>query len=163
MLSYGPKNNLSSKIPFTAAAYAKNSLDFERLTQERKDVIVRLQTAREMGDLSENGAYIYAKLELGNVTRRLRYLEHVLSEGYVPEVNHGSKEIDFGSTVTLVHKVKKTELKFMLVSEHESDPTAHKLSLQSPIGAATLGKKEGDEVKVTTPNGEVSYLVKSVE
>ncbi len=146
---------ITPTIPFTAAAYAHNQAEFARLTEERKEVLVRLQTAREMGDLSENGAYIYAKLELGNIGRQLRYLEHVLTHGYVADATAKSDVADFGHTVTLKNSTK--ELSFMLVSEHESNPVAHKLSLQSPIGQAVHGKRVGDEVIVTTPAGVVKY------
>ena len=72
-------------IPFTLEAYQQLQADFDRLSQDRKDVMVRLQTAREMGDLSENGAYIYAKFELGSINRQLAQLRHLLKNGKVVE------------------------------------------------------------------------------
>ena len=144
-------------IPFTAEAYAKNQAEFDRLTELRKEVIERLRVAREMGDLSENGAYTAAKFELGTIGRQLRYLKHVLVNGFIAETHTTTKVADFGKKITLNDGV--SDLTFLLVSEHESNMAEKKLSLQSPIGQAVTGKKIGDAVAVITPRGTVSYTV----
>jgi transcription elongation factor GreA len=147
-------------IPLTQAAMDENRAEKKRLQQLRVEVLGRLQIAREMGDLSENGAYTAAKFELGNIGRQLRYINHLLAHGVVVSSTTGNT-VGFGSTVTLSNKGK--QLAFMLVSQHESDPQKNKLSLESPIGAATVGKKVGDMVIVSTPRGEVEYEVIGVE
>jgi transcription elongation factor GreA len=148
------------KIPFTRAAFEKMIRRRKELYDLREEVLVRLKAAREMGDLSENGAYRYAKFELGNIGRELRQLNFLIRDGEIRERTTDGT-IDFGATITL--SGPRGKLTFMLVSEHESDPAQQKLSLASPIGAAFLGKKIGDRVKVETPGGTVEYLIEKVE
>ncbi len=151
---------IEPEIPFTAAAYHQLQLDVDRLTAERKEVMIRLQTAREMGDLSENGAYIYAKFELGSISRQLAQLNHLLKNGVVVEKSN-LDIVDFGCTVTLEQRGKFTS--YTLVSIHESNLEQHKLSTESPIGKALLGKKVGDQVVISVPNGEITYTVTKIE
>jgi transcription elongation factor GreA len=149
------------KIPFTRTAYEQLQSDFDRLTEERKQTMVRLQTAREMGDLSENGAYKYAKIELGNINHELRRLKHLLDRGEVVEKTGVSTFVEFGSEVTVQHG-KKTSI-FTIVSHHESDPRQGKLSTSSPLGQALAGKKVGEEVKVEAPAGQVTYRITAIK
>ncbi len=148
------------KIPFTKAAYQDLQQEFDRLTTERAAIMVRLQTAREMGDLSENGAYKYAKIELGDTNHKLRRLRHLLDNGHIIHAKDHYDKAEFGATITLQTKTK--EVTYQLVSAHESNPKEGKLSLESPIGQALIGKKAGDTVNVTTPAGEMKYTVLKV-
>lgn len=148
-------------IPLTAQALADNKAELQRLLQLRKEVIVRLQTAREMGDLSENGAYTAAKFELGNIGRQLRAVRHILDNGYVHQAKTADDVADFGRVVTV--KSNDRELTFTLVSEYESNPADQKLSLSSPIGKAVMGKKVGDTVEVRAPAGSSTYTVAKIE
>lgn len=148
------------RIPMTQAALDAKQAELARLTTLRAEVVQRLQTAREMGDLSENGAYHAAKFELGNVGRQLRDVNHILANAYVPQASTAGVA-GFGRTITLSNGTKN--LTFLLVSQYESDPKENKLSLESPIGQAVIGKKPGDVVEVTTPAGTVQYTVVSVE
>ena len=129
---------------------------FAGLTEERKQILVRLQTAREMGDLSENGAYKYAKFELGNTDRELKHLTHLLRYGQVTKSKKTGK-VDFGSQITLEKDGHQT--KFTMVSAHESDPQKQKLSTASPIGRAVMGKKVNDQVTVAAPAGATTYKI----
>ena len=149
------------KIPFTQGAYDQLKADFARLTEKRKETMIRLQTAREMGDLSENGAYIYAKMELGSLGRQLGQLRRLLDTGIVVSKKANSDVVSFGCTVTLVSGTKKVV--YMMVSVHESNLDEHKLSTDSPLGKAIMGKKVGDKVTVKTPNGEVEYQIKEIK
>ncbi len=148
------------KIPFTQAAYDKIKQDHEKLTTERAAVMIRLQTAREMGDLSENGAYKYAKIELGTINRQLRQLEHYLEHGEVITKSANADTAEFGTTVTLAQGEK--QVTYMLVSLHESNPKEGKLSLESPIGQAVKGKKVGDVVNVKVPAGIIEYTIMKI-
>lgn len=150
-----PKN-----IQFTKVGYEKMEKEFKTLTEERKKILVRLQTAREMGDLSENGAYTAARFELGKTDRRLRRLKYLLQYGKVVEAKHKGS-IDFGSKVTL--EKDKKQLTFTLVNKYESDPKKQQLSTDSPFGKAVLGKKSGDKVSVTAPAGNITYTIVKVE
>lgn len=148
-------------IPFTADAYAEMEAEWRRLGKLRKEVLGRLQVAREQGDLSENGAYTAAKFELGNIGRQQRQLRYLLHYGQVVTGGtHADGSIDFGSKVTI--QSDRRELHFMLVSEHESNPADNKLSLSSPIGRAVKGKKQGDVITVEAPAGTISYTITKV-
>ena len=143
-------------ILFTKDAYAEMQDRLSHLTQLRGEVVERLKIAREMGDLSENGAYRYAKFELGNIGREMKRLQYLLSQGKVAEVTN-TNEAGFGSTVTLQTAEKIYE--FTLVSEHESNPQIGKLSLKSPLGRMLVGKNVGDTVSVESPRGKIVYTL----
>lgn len=151
---------LPEKIPFTAEGFLKLKVELETLTKKRKEVLVSLQTAREMGDLSENAAYKAARFELGDVDRRLRKLNFLLRfcEVKKPVINGVA---GFGNNVIIDDCGK--ELNFTLVSMYESDPSRHKLSIQSPLGKAILGKHAGDKVIVNAPQGKMVYILKAVK
>ncbi len=152
---------LPHKIPFTADAYAQMIEQLVALEKELIEVMARLKTAREMGDLSENGAYIYAKFELGKVRREINRLKHLIDNGEVVYKNADQSKVDFGNVVTLT--TGKKEVVYTLVSLHESNPKESKLSIESPLGNAIMGKKVGDRVKIKTPGGEVQYTVMRIE
>jgi len=158
-MCYHTVSHTMSAIPFTPRAYAQLQADKTELLAERKEVIIRLQTAREMGDLSENGAYKYAKQELGDIGRKLRKLNYLLKEGVVIQPKSHST-VEFGSSVDLTGP-RGTQT-YLIVSEHESNPKERKLAMTSPIGAAILGKKVGDMVSVQTPGGVVSYTLAAI-
>lgn len=143
-------------IPLTQAGFDKAKRDYEALQTKREEILIRLQAAREMGDLSENGAYTAAKHELGETDRELRRLGYLLKYGVVT-ANAGSGTVGFGSEVTLERDGK--QMTFLLVSGYESNPAEKKLSEQSPFGRAVLGKKVGDVVVVQAPAGEVSWKI----
>lgn len=149
--------NFVPTIPLTQIALDEKKAELTRLVALRVEIVKRLATAREMGDLSENGAYTSAKFELGNVGRQLRAVRHILKNAYVPVVKTKVDGVAFGRSVTLENNGKTTT--FLVVSQYESNPAEHKLSMESPIGKAVLGKKVGDVVKVKTPRGEVEYKV----
>lgn len=156
-----PKRHKSQVVvPLTAEKYEQLRQDFRKFKKLQEEILVRLQSAREMGDLSENGAYKYAKFELGNVRRKLREIRYLLKHGEVQEKASAS-EAGFGNKVKLVNGDR--ELVFTLVSQHESNPGAGKLSTESPIGKAVLGKKAGEEVIVELPDGRVKYRLDVVE
>lgn len=157
-----PKNpgRRPTQIPFTQATYDQLKKDLDLLEEKRVQTVARLQTAREMGDLSENGAYKYAKQELGDIDRRMRNLRYQIQNGYVPIiVTTGT--VGFGSTVTL--KARDKTLTFMLVSKHESDPSLAKLSTDSPIGRAVYGKSIDDVVSVDSPRGITMYTIVAIK
>jgi len=159
---------LLKTIPFTPKKYKEMQEKVIELKKLREEVMQRLITARGMGDLSENGAYKYAKFELGNVGRQLKRFKNLLREGFPAPKNTGLKGlIDFSSEVivekcnvssndTNLTKKRKT---FIIVSEHESDPSIGKIAYSSPIGKALMRKKAGDTVSVETPVGINKWLI----
>jgi len=151
-------------IPFTKEKYEQMQQKVADLLALRVEVMERLVTAREMGDLSENGAYKYAKFELGNIGRELKKYQGLLDRGYTQERSAASRQvIDFGSVVTVQHSDNPEKNKtFTIVSKHESNPVAGLLAFSSPIGRAVMKKKIGDSVEVLTPRGTVSYLITEI-
>ena len=145
-----------ARIQFTKQGYQKVEKDFKDLTQKRKEAVIRLRTAREMGDLSENGAYKAARFELSSIDRELRRLSYLLRLGEVVETQN-TGVVDFGRRVMIDDGTK--HITFILVNVYESDPRQEKLSINSPIGRAILGKRVGDTVTVTAPAGKTTYTV----
>lgn len=153
------KMPLPKTIQFTQAGYQKVKDDIAANTKKRVGAVVNLRTAREMGDLSENGAYKAARFELSAIDRELRRLNYLLRFGEVVATQH-TGNIAFGSQVSIDDGNKI--LQFMLVDGYESDPQQKKLSLKSPIGKAVFGKKVGDKVMVMAPSGLKNYTIISV-
>jgi len=151
----------STPIPFTAAAYQKLQDEQVRLNIDREAIMKRVQVAREMGDLSENGAYKYGRMELADTNRRLREVNQLVQAGQVVVAAKHSVTVQFGSTVTLLQG--KKEVSYVLVSLHESDPLHGKLSMESPIGSAILGKKVGEIIDVEIPTGKISCTILKIE
>lgn len=147
-------------IPLTKEAYAAAQAKFAKLKQEKKETQQRLNEAREQGDLSENGAYKYAKIELGSLNRQLREVRHLLEYGEVTEKAADTTTVQFGHTVTIADD--KGEQTFTLVTHHESDPLKGKLSVESPIGSALLGKRIGEAAVISLPTGETRYTITQI-
>jgi transcription elongation factor GreA len=148
------------KIPFTKEGFAKIKARYDLLTARRPDILVRLQAAREMGDLSENGAYHAARFELSSLDRELRKLTYLVRMGRITQASH-TGSVAFGSQVQLTGGLKG--ISFLLVNEHESNPSEFKFSEKSPLGQAVLGKKVGDKVTVNAPDGPINYTITKVE
>ena len=151
-------------IPFTKEKYQSMQDKVAGLLALRVEVMERLITAREMGDLSENGAYKYAKFELGNIGRELKKYQGLLDSGFIRERSSSSQTIIvFGSIVTLARTDNSDKIQtFTVVSKHESNPVEGLLSFSSPMGKAVMRKKQGETIIVTTPRGEVSYRIITV-
>lgn len=137
-------------------------LEAERATLQakRKDTAEAIKSAREMGDLSENAEYQSAKQEQEKNDQRLEEVEYILAN--VKLIKNGSrKSVGLGSTVQLQTE-KGAEVIFQVVGTIEADPIERKISDESPIGKALLGKKEGEEVQIETPAEVTTYVVKSI-
>ena len=127
---------------------------------KRPAVIQALQEARALGDLSENGEYDSARNEQAQVEGRIKELEFKLEHCQV--MDGGNKDIvSVGSTVTIDYVDDDDTEVFSIVGSMEADPFENKISNESPIGKAILGKKVGDICDVPSPNG--SYQVKIVK
>lgn len=147
-------------VPFTKAGYDALSVRRDELLAKREIVLVSLQRAREMGDLSENGAYTAARFELGNVDRELRKLEFNIKYGVVKSASsHDS--VSFGNKVTV--ELNGKEYTYLLVGSSESDPKKAMISIDSPIGMALLGKRVNEKAIVIMPDRQIEYLVRKIE
>ncbi|MDP4009255.1 MAG: transcription elongation factor GreA [bacterium] len=129
-------------------------------TTKRKELAERLQKAIAFGDLSENFDYSNTKEEQGLVEARVAEIEHMLKNSEVVEQTSQSEKVAIGSTVTLVEG--KESSVFTITGPQEANPLEGKLSAESPLGLALLGKKKGEKVTVETPGGVAEYLLKSI-
>ncbi len=125
---------------------------------KRAEVVERVSAARSMGDLSENSEYHAAKEELSLVDGRIEELEEIIKKVQIIEEDGKSTGIiKLGSQVTI--KVNGKEDVFSLVGEWEADPHEKKISHESPLGKALIGKKSGDRVEVEAPVGKIAYHI----
>ena len=127
----------------------------------RKEIADALEYAKSLGDLSENAEYHQAREDQANCEERIAHIEQILKNAVIMDKHHSGK-VEVGSTVTVLKKGEKTEKQFLIVGSEEADSVAGKISNESPIGQAILGKSKGDVVTFTTPKGEVSYTIKSI-
>lgn len=131
------------------------------LEKRRPEVVERLSAAREMGDLSENAEYTAAREELAFIDGRIEELEGLLRQvELISEENHKTQSVDLGSQVIV--KIKDREETFTVVGEWEADPVEKKISHESPLGKALIGKAVGDEIEVEAPAGKMMYKVVSI-
>lgn len=135
-----------------------NELEKEHvaLVAERRPVADAIKTAREFGDLAENAEYQSARQEQEKLEARISEIEHILQNVKIITKPKGDSKVQIGSTVTLKNSVEK---KFQVVGTVEADPLNGKISDESPIGQALLGKKVGDSVEIVTPNETSSYKI----
>ena len=145
--------------PITAAGLASFKEEKIQLLEKRKGAVVNLRTAREMGDLSENAAYKVARQELSGIDSRLRYLEKIIRLSRIVESN-SKDQIEIGNRVKLNGEMG--DMEYTIVGGFESDPSKGKISHISPIGKALIGRKQGDEIKVNTPQGIKYYRISSI-
>ncbi len=128
---------------------------------KRVETAEAIKVAREMGDLSENAEYQSAKQEQEKNDARLEEVEYILANVELITANTRRKQVGLGSTVTLKAE-KNKELVLQVVGTIEADPIAQKISDESPIGKALLGKKEGEQVEITTPTATTIYTVAAI-
>lgn len=149
----------------TRDGMAELKSEFEQLTKVRRpELVKRVSDARNMGDLAENAEYAAAREELSFIDGRIDELEELLKQAVPIEdnkaVTSSGKIIQLGSKVTV--KVNNREEIYMVVGEWEADPTDKKISHESPLGKALLGKGVGEQVEVTAPAGRILYTISAV-
>jgi transcription elongation factor GreA len=140
-----------------------DELKAELVALQAKRVVTAeaIKIARELGDLAENAEYQSARAEQERTDARIDEIEHILANVEVIKTTKGDKKVRLGSTVTLKSE-KGKELVFQVVGTIEANPLAKKISDESPIGKALLGKKEGDDVEIVTPADTTTYKVASI-
>lgn len=135
--------------------------EFEELTSVKRPIAVkRLSDARELGDLSENSEYTAAKQDLAFMDGRIAELEEILQHAKII-TSHTKSSVGVGSKVT-VHISGKKEI-FTVVGEWEADPMQRKISHESPLGKALIGKRIGEQIEVNAPAGKILYKIVSIE
>jgi len=133
----------------------------ERKGKVRQGIAQAIKEAKEQGDLSENAEYSEAKRQQGENESRIAELEMVIKDSKIAEHNNGSKNIQMGSKVKV--KFNGSEMEFQIVGSNEADPGSFKISNESPIGTAFMGKEKGDKVEVDTPSGKINYAILDVK
>lgn len=131
-------------------------------TVRRKEIADALEYAKSLGDLSENAEYHQAREDQANCEDRISHLEQILKNAVIMDKHH-SGIAGVGTTVILTKKGDKGEKTFTIVGSEEADSANGKISNESPLGKALLGKAKGDEVIVHAPKGEIKYVVKTIE
>ena len=146
------------EILLTAKGYADLEEELNELrTTKREENIQAIKEARSHGDLSENSEYDAARDEQAKIEARIQELEYKLEHAVIID-NKSTDEVNVGSQVTILYVDDEEEETYSIVGSLESDPFENKISNESPIGAAIMGKKVGDVISVLGPNG--SYDVK---
>ena len=132
----------------------------EAKTVKRPQIIKDLKEARAQGDLSENAEYSAARDAQGKLEARIKEIEYTLEHATIIENNNDGK-VKVGSVVTILYDDDDEE-EYSIVGTNEADPFENKISNESPIAVAVMGKKEGDTVLLESPNGSFSVKIVKV-
>ncbi|MEA3463636.1 MAG: transcription elongation factor GreA [Patescibacteria group bacterium] len=142
--------------------YDKLKKELEHLTKtRRREIARRIESAKELGDLSENAEYSEAKDAQAFNEGKIAEVTALLKNLTIVENGKNKSIISMGSKVTV--SVNGAEKQYTIVSFNEADPATGKISNESPLGMAFIDKKKNDIVKVETPNGEVEYKILEIE
>ena len=145
-------------IFLTPEGRAKLEAELEQLkTVRRAQVAERIHSAKEEGDIMENSAYDEAKNEQAFVEGRIMTIEQMLKNAVMIDATRATGVVGIGSYVTVLERGEKEDEIFQIVGSAEADPTKGRISNESPVGRALLGKRVGDEVQIKIPDG-IRYL-----
>ncbi len=134
------------------------------ISNKRKEIAERLKDAKDnAGDLSENTEYEYAKNDQAFIEGRIEQINEILNNHVIIKENNGRGIVDIGSTIEVRDLDSSKKRKYLLVSSVESDPENHKISDESPMGRALLGKKSGDDIEVKTPQSVLKLKIVKVK
>lgn len=156
---------MSEQPYLTAEGAEKLKVELKHLKgPEREEIAKRLRAAIQMGDLSENADYQKAKEDQGFLEGRIQELEYLLNKAIIVDNHHDGKwdKVDVGATVTIQEEDFPPET-YYLVGAKEADPRNGKISNESPIGKALIGRKVGEFAVAQTPNGEIRLKVLKIE
>lgn len=153
----------AEKMPMLVEGQRMLIEDLSRLKAERPEIIDAIEEARAHGDLSENAEYHAAKERQGQVEAMIGDIESKLSRATIidPATLTGDK-IVFGATVTLLDDDEKP-VRYQIVGETEADAKNGRISYNSPLGRALIGRRVEDDIEVTVPSGDKYYQVAKIE
>ena len=133
-------------------------------TEKRREVAERIKTAREFGDIAENAEYDDAKNEQALLEHRIAQLEERLLNARVITKKEISKDsVSIGSRVKLRDVDAKETIEYRIVGSAEANPSENKLSNESPVGKAIIGRKKGETVEVTAPRGTLKFKIMDIQ
>ncbi len=152
---------MSERVPMTHTGYEKLNDELKRLKSEERPRIVReIEVARAHGDLSENAEYHAAKERQGQIEGRIRYVEDRLARAQVIDPSGQSVDrVVFGLTVEVEDTETGEQLSYTILGEEEADAANGKISVNSPVARALLGKEVGDAVTVRIPKGTREFEI----
>ena len=151
------------KLPMLAEGYERLIAELKALREERPKIVDAIEEARAHGDLSENAEYHAAKERQGQVEASIADLEDRVSRAQIvdPTTLSGDKVI-FGATVTLLDDDDKP-VRYQIVGPYEADARVGRISYNSPLGKALIGRRAEDEIEVSVPAGDRFYVVEKIE
>lgn len=151
------------KLPMLAEGYEKLIAELKALREERPRIVDAIEEARAHGDLSENAEYHAAKERQGQVEMAIADLEDKVSRSQIvdPTTLSGDRII-FGATVSLLDDDEKP-VRYQIVGPYEADAKVGRISYNSPLGRALIGRRVEDEIEVTVPSGDRFYVVEKIE
>ena len=151
---------MKKQFHLTREGVAELQAEHKGLVRQRAPIAERIKTAREFGDLAENAEYTSARQEQEIVESRIAEIEHILQNVDIIIKPRGDNRVQLGSTVKLKNNGKTKE--FQVVGTVEADPLNGKISDESPIGKALMGKKVGDNVEIKTPAETANYKISDI-
>lgn len=154
------------RYPMTPEGKASLEAELHHLkTVERPRITQAIAEAREHGDLKENAEYHAAREQQGFCEGRIQDIEGKLGAAQVIDVHDLPQDgrVVFGVTVTIENLDTEEQISYKIVGDDEADFKQNKISVNSPIARGLIGKSEGDEVKITTPKGEVEFEIMQVQ
>jgi transcription elongation factor GreA len=153
------------EVILTAEGHDKLREEIEHLsTVKRREVAERIKQAREFGDIAENSEYDDAKNEQAMLEHRISMLEERLKGARIVAKNDAPKGVvAVGTKVRLRDMDAKETIEYHVVGSAEANPAEHKLSNESPVGKAIMGKKKGEVVEVAAPRGSLKYKIMEVK
>ena len=153
------------KSPITLEGLCRIKKDLEHLIKnEREDLKIKIQEARELGDLKENAEYHAAKEAQALVEGKIANLQHIIATSQVVDMAKvKSDKILFGATVHLFNLETGEKVVYRIVGEAETDISKGDISYKSPLAKALMGREEGDVVTVAAPKGNIEYEIESFE
>ena len=151
------------RLPMLAEGHQRLAAELKLLREERPRIVEAIEEARAHGDLSENAEYHAAKERQGQVEAMVSDLEDRINRAQIidPTTLSGDR-IVFGATVTLLDDADKP-IRYQIVGQTEADAKVGRISYNSPLGRALIGRKVGEEIEVTVPSGDRFYVVKQIE
>lgn len=155
---------LDKPVFLTAEGKAKLAAELEFLqTVRRQEVAQRIRAAKEGGDVTDNADYDDAKMEQAFVEGRILTIDAMLKNAtIIDETNHASDHVHIGSRVTVIDN-EDIEETYLIVGSAEARPSEGKISNESPLGRALIGRRSGDEVTVAAPAGMLIFRIRNVQ
>ena len=153
----------TERMPMLAEGYEQLIRELKALREERPLIVEAIEEARAHGDLSENAEYHAAKERQGQVEMSISDLEDRVSRAQIIDpASLSGDRIVFGATVTLLDD-KDKPVRYQIVGQTEADAKVGRISYNSPLGRALIGRKVDDEIEVTVPSGDRFYVVEKIE